>query len=280
MTFDDLEREYSPSSAARTYPASVDAYASRSAAILENAPGHLLLYGDGLEEVVWLAADALGRKPVHLFIHGGYWQELSWRDAVFPAPDFAAAGYLYGAINYGLAPAVRLADIVDQCRRAVAAVAKASLAAGGDGRVSLSGSSAGAHLAALAAMTDWPAYGLSHNPISAAVLVSGVYRLAPLIETSINAALGLNRPSADRLSPLLLPAGCFCPALICWGEHETWAFKEQSAAFAAFWRRGGNRAEVFEVAGRDHFDVVFDLADPATRLGRAVLGVLESGQTQ
>jgi hypothetical protein len=32
----------------------------------------------------------------------------------------------------------------------------------------------------------------------------------------------------------------------------------------------------FEVPDRNHFDVVFDLGDPGTLLGRAVLGQMES----
>jgi arylformamidase len=232
-------------------------------------------YGDDVDEVIALSEPLTNSKPVHVFIHGGYWQELSWRDAFFPASRFQAAGVNYGALGYSLAPQVRLSAILNQCRRAVAYLANQSLRSGGDGRISLSGSSAGAHLAAALAMTSWTDFGLNHDPIAAIVLVSGVYDLEPLLGTSINTALGLTRAEARRLSPLrMIPTG-HAPAIVCWGEHETQAFKQQGAEFARYLSRQGADVHRFEVSGRNHFDIVFDLSDPTTVLGASTLGLIQ-----
>jgi arylformamidase len=266
----DLEREYSPSSAASDFAASVASYRSRSDESLRSFSWRRLFYGDTADEFVMLTGDFERAHQVHLFIHGGYWQELSWRDALFPAAGFVEQGHVYGAINYTLAPQVSLDQIVDQCRRAVLAVVRAAELEGASLRLSLSGSSAGAHLAAMMALTDWSSHGLLRNPVSALVLLSGVYALRPLIQTSVNNVLGLDQSDADRLSPLLLQAPKVCPAIVAWGQYETRAFKRQSAAFASYWRASANPVEALEIAGRSHFDIVFDLADRTTLLGHRV----------
>jgi len=271
----DLEREYSPSSAASDFAASVASYRSRSDESLRSFSWQRLFYGDAADEFVMLTGDFEHARQVHLFIHGGYWQELSWRDALFPAPGFAQQGLVYGAINYTLAPQVSLDQIVDQCRRAVLAVVRAAQLNGTSLRLSLSGSSAGAHLAAMMALTDWSSYGLHGTPVSALILLSAVYALRPLIQTSVNGALGLDQNAADRLSPLLVPARKVCPAIVAWGQSETRAFKRQSEAFASHWRAGANPVEALEIAGRSHFDIVFDLSDRTTVLSHRVRLLLQ-----
>ena len=103
------------------------------------------------------------------------------------------------------------------------------------------------------------------------VLVSGIYALEPLIGTTVNAALGLDAAAARALSPLLHPLVGFPSAVLCWGEIETQAFKTQSLDFAAALRRAGTPCTAFEVPQRNHFDVVLDLADTGTTLGRRML---------
>ena len=109
-----------------------------------------------------------------------------------------------------------------------------------------------------------------------AVLVSGIYDLEPLIGTSINEALGLDPATAARNSPLRRPLKGFPPSLVCWGENETDQFKRQSRAFAQALRRAGTECAAFECPGRNHFDVILDLADPATLLGRRTLDLIQS----
>ncbi|WP_157217881.1 alpha/beta hydrolase [Flavisphingomonas formosensis] len=276
----DLEREYSPSSVAADFAESVARYRSLSDEALRSFSWQHMAYGPGVDEVVVLAGDIRSARHVHLFIHGGYWQELSWKDALFPARGFTSEGITYGAINYSLAPLVTLDQILDQCCRAILAVTRATQQAGLKARISLSGSSAGAHLAAMMALSDWSSVGLAVNPVSALILMSGIYALRPLTHTSINAALGLRISDADRLSPLLLPARATCPTLIAWGQFETAAFKSQSKLFATHWETSGNYITALEISGKSHFDIVFDLSDEGTELGRHTFQLLREDYKQ
>jgi len=205
-----------------------------------------------------------------VFFHGGYWQELSKRESAFAAPHCLAHGIAYAAIDYTLAPQATLDEIVVECRAAFSWLAGNGATVGIDpGRLFVAGSSAGAHLAAMVALT-------APTVVKGAVLVSGVYDLAPLIGTSIDEALRLDATTAARNSPLGLPLKGFPPSLVCWGEIETESFKRQSRTFAQTLRDAGARSEDFEIAGRNHFDVILDLADPATELGQRTLGMIRA----
>jgi arylformamidase len=268
-------RQYSPSSRTRNHQQILDDYRRLSETeLLGHVNRVCARYGDDDDAVVVLTAAMSQSAPVHIFIHGGYWQELSWRDSFFPAGGFTAAGVTFGALNYSLAPKASLSTIVEQCRRAVAFLATRLLEAGGNGRISLSGSSAGAHLAAMLTLTQWSEFGLSHDPIAAVILMSGIYDLEPLLDTTINTALQLTRTAARRLSPLQIAPLAARPTLICWGEQETEVFKWQSAAFARHLNLFGGSVECIEARGRNHFDIVFDLSDPATQLGAAALSLI------
>src|SRR5690606_7197319 len=92
-----------------------------------------------------------------------------------------------------LCPAVRIGDIVEQIRAACATLHRETGAP-----VIVSGHSAGGHLAACMLAME------AHVP--AAYAISGLFDLGPLIPTSLNAALGLDEPEAEALSPLFWPA--------------------------------------------------------------------------
>ena len=137
----------------------------------------------------------------------------------------------------------------------------------------VAGSSAGAQLAAMVCLpVSWPGQ-VPACRTRAAVLVSGIYELEPLLATSINVALGLDAAAARALSPALHPLAGFPATVVCWGEIETEAFKVQSQEFAAALRAVGTPCEAFEVPGCNHFDVVLDLAEPRTLLGRHTLAL-------
>jgi arylformamidase len=272
LSLADREREYSPSSCiGGDYQPYLRAYAELSAAARQVHAPTTVRYGTTDTQTLDLFVPAgVARPPVLVFIHGGYWQELSKQDSAFAATSCLAHGIAYAAVDYTLAPRATLDEIVDECRAAVAWLARAGATLGIDpARLVVAGSSAGAHLAAMTAIA-------AGDTVKGAVLVSGIYDLAPLIGTSIDTALGLDPETAARNSPLDLPLKGFPPSLICWGEIETNAFKRQSGAFVGAVREAGGQCEDFEIPDRNHFDVVLDLVDPATALGRRVLGLVGS----
>jgi arylformamidase len=265
----DRERDYSPSSCiGGDYQPYIRAYIERSAAARRAQAPVAVRYGAADTQTLDLFVPAgVTRPPVLVFFHGGYWQELSKRESAFAAPHCLAQGIAYAAVDYTLAPKATLDEIVAECRAAVAWLVRHGATAGIDpARLVVAGSSAGAHLAAMVALT-------AGNVLRGAVLVSGVYDLAPLIGTSIDEALRLDPVAAARNSPLHLPLSGFPPSLVCWGEVETAAFKRQSRDFAEILRKAGKQCEDFEIPKRNHFDVILELADPATLLGRRVLGL-------
>jgi arylformamidase len=278
LSRDDRESAYSPSSCiGGNYQPYIRAYADLSAAARRSHRPATLRYGTTERQALDLfVPDGVARPPVLVFFHGGYWQELSRQDSAFAAPQCLARGIAYAAVGYTLAPAATLSDIVAECRAAVAWLARFGETVGVDPcRIVVAGSSAGAHLAAMTALAPPPGAAGS-SPVKGAVLVSGIYDLEPLIGTSIDAALGLDPATAARNSPRHLSLKGFAPSLVCWGEIETDQFKRQSRAFARALRDAGADCVDFECVNRNHFDVILDLADPATVLGRQVVALIHS----
>lgn len=253
---DNLEREYSPSSRAggSAEPFVADYQARSAAARAQLGPAVQPLGRHG--ELGWVVPAAAG-APLLVFVHGGYWQALSATESLFLAPALARLGWSYAALDYTLAPAAGIEQMVAECTAGLAA-----LAAVGAGRVVLTGHSAGAHLVAMAALAR-----TAPLAIDRLVLVSGVYDLRPLVHTTVNEPLGMDDRSAAALSPMLLATpGRVGELVVAWGDNDTDAFRAQGAAFA---QRIG--ALSLECAGRHHFDIVDDLADPTTVLGRRTL---------
>lgn len=276
----ELEIDYSPSSMVDDIGPLVQRYAGESAAV-RAALGHSTWsYGPGPDEYIDVFApsssSADGPARVHVFFHGGYWQELGREDASFPAPEFVARGVTYAAPGYTLAPRATLATIVGQARRAVTLIAAEHMRMQRRRpSIVVSGSSAGAHLAAMVVLTDWAGHGFHTPPVDGAVLVSGIYDLRPLVDTYVNDPLGLDEAEAWDLSPARIVGEAEAwPAVrtvVAVGEIETAAFRHQSEAFAELVASRGGAVEVVDAAGRNHFDIVHDLGRRGTALGDAVL---------
>ncbi len=267
-----LEREYSPSSRVESLSSLIDDYRLKSLEARSERPPICHSYGDLPCETL----DVFPAQPgstAHIFIHGGYWQELSKEDSSFPAIGFAEADTTFIAVDYGLAPNFSLDEIVAQVRRAIAWVYTNHSTVGIDPeRIVVSGSSAGAHLTAMAALTDWASMGLPTNIIRGLVLLSGIYDLEPLIDTYINEAVGMDWETAHRNSPLrqLSSAPHGIPAIVAWGDNETDAFKAQSRWLAEAWSAVGNPVSCLEAPGRNHFDIVHDLSHWDSPLGSLI----------
>jgi arylformamidase len=259
-----LEREMSPSSCiGGDYRPFVDAYASRSAevraAFARGSAGRWwpdLAYGPTERERLDLfVPQGASHAPLLVFIHGGYWQELSKAESQFAALDAVQQGVALAVVDYTLAPEASVREIVEQCRRALRWLHLNAGQHGADAqRMVVGGSSAGAHLAAMCALPEACCPG-----IVGAVLLSGVYELEPLVGTTINEALALNTAEARALSPALMAASGFPPTVLAWGQHETDEFKRQSLAYTRHLAAAGVTCTSMQVPQRNHFDIVFDL---------------------
>ncbi len=215
-------------------------------------PPREIAYGPGEREVMDLFS-AGDDAPVAVFLHGGYWQALDkgWFSGLGPA--LLARGVGLAVPSYDLAPAVRLGTILKQVRAAVDLVRDRN----GGKRPVVFGHSAGGHMSACM---------LSEARASAAVAISGVFDLAPLIPTSLNVALRLEAAEAAALSPIhwpvpdgSTPGGTILDCLV--GADESPEFQRQSRMMADLWGAKGVETRYEALPGLNHFTVLDPLFD-------------------
>src|SRR5207253_9911247 len=130
-----------------------------------------------------------GEGPIVLFIHGGYWQALDGSFFSHCARGLNGHGIGVAVPTYDLCPGVAVDTASTQMRMAARELSRL-------GRpLVMSGHSAGGHLAACLLATDWQALNASlpKQLVVAAYTISGLFDLVPLVETSINMALRLDR---------------------------------------------------------------------------------------
>ena len=231
-----LEREYSPSSViGGNYGPYIREYAIRS----EKARAackrfETLIYGGEPSNSIDIALpEGASGCPLIVYIHGGYWQELSKNESLFGADTFCNRGIAFAAVDYTLAPKAGLSKIVFECRSALEILFVHAGRLGIDQkRIFVAGSSAGGHLAAMCCCNTNGNDEAAGIRVSGLILLSGVYELEPLVQTSVNDAVGMTVQEARRNSPLLLDTASFPDTIITWGEQETPEFKRQSLALS------------------------------------------------
>jgi arylformamidase len=245
-----------------------DDHRRRSAALRARGDCRLdLRYGAGprcLLDVFSADKDA----PVLFFIHGGYWRALDKSDVSFIAEPFQRAGMTVVMPGYDLVPAVRVGDIVDQARAALAWVIDRIAPE----RIVVAGHSAGGQLAAMLAL-DQAERG--SGPIIGLAGISGAFDLRPLLRTSINSDLNLSAEEAESASPqvrlgALRPTAPLMPLLAVVGGDETDGFKQWTADLAIGWRAHGAPATHIEHAGHSHFTILDALVEDEGEIPRAI----------
>lgn len=271
-----LNREYSARDTVPDIEPFISEYARLSAEARETLDCRLdVAYGEHPDEVADVFPSS-GGAPILVYIHGGYWRMLSYKESSFMAPCFAAAGAAVVAVNYSLAPAASLDRIVSQCRAAVAWTWRNAREFGGDpDRMFVCGSSAGGHLTGMMVAGDWRAgAGLPEDAIKGAVPLSGIHDLEPVRLSNVNDWAALDEDAARRNSPVRHLPENGCPLIVSWGGSETSEFKRQSRLYAEAWKARGWQVDAFEHEKRNHFDIVFDLCDGGSLLGRKVFDMM------
>ena len=237
-----------------------------------------LRYGEHrLETLDWYRGDR-SRAPVHVFIHGGYWRANDKDDFGLVAAPLVAVGAHVAVINYPLCPEVSMDQVVASTMAAIDWVRRNAGGFGADVTdFTLSGHSAGAHLVAMVLARDWAAEGLPAHPVRAAVLISGIYELEPVLEVSVNAdEIHLTADRVPPLSPMRFPPAAV-PLLLPVGGDEAPLWMRQSADFAAAVRAAGGDATYLEIPGHNHCTLMETFKDPASPLTRATLDHLFPG---
>jgi arylformamidase len=233
-----------------------------------------LAYGKGERHKLDLFPAGAANRPLHMFLHGGYWQRGDRRANHFVADGLCAHGVNVAMVGYDLCPSVTLDDIVSQVRTALAWLWRHADTLEFDRtRIQVCGHSAGGHLTAMLMTTHWPAQGadLPAAVIHSGLAISGLYELEPLNHTSIGEALSMDTETAERNSPaLLLPGSDDTPLTAAVGGLESTEFHRQAENLAGRWRKVGASVDVLEVPGTNHFTIVEELAREGVLLERAL----------
>ncbi len=202
--------------------------------------------------------------PLFVFIHGGYWQRGDKSVYSFVAESFLQAGVDVALVGYELCPSATMEGMVDKHRTAVAWLWRnaADLGISAD-RINLSGHSAGGHLTAMLLATDWMRFApdLPADILKTGIPISGLYQLAPIRQTTIADALGLDTEIAARISPQFLKPNMKAPILVTLGGGETPEFHWQTDRFVEEWRKYDPSIGYHAEPDVDHFGVVERLAD-------------------
>ena len=224
--------------------------------VIRRTPGARLdlRYGEGDRHRVDVFPCGRAAAPTLVYIHGGYWQMNDKEPYAFVGEGLRPAGFNLAVIEYTLAPAVRLDEIVREVRSAVGWTIDHAKELGGDpARVFVSGHSAGGHLTAMA-MTD--------PRVAGGVAISGLYDLEPIRLNYLNDKLGLDAEEADRNSPLRHLPTSASPLVVTVGLGELPELVRQSEEFAEAWRRRPLPGSYLPVARHDHFSILEELARP------------------
>ena len=276
LTADFVERGYNNRAAVADHPHWLAQYPELSAGTRARHR-HLLdlRYGPGPLQTVDLFLPERMPGGTFVFIHGGYWRALDKADFHFVAGPLLEQGIAVAVANYDLCPAVSIAKIVDQCRQLMVWIARQGPRHGVPAdNVVVGGHSAGGHLAAMMLATDWEALGLTRDPFVGGVTLSGVHDLKPLVLSSMNSDLRLTNAEAARISPVNHVSLSPAPMLVAVGGAETSEFIRQAQLLWDAWPENAQPAAgPLIVAGRHHFNVVIDHADPESDLTRATLAL-------
>lgn len=252
----DYEAEYNNRARVPDHSAVMQRWRESAAAARIACPPLQIAYGPGPREVMDLFQAGPG-APVAVFLHGGYWQALDkdWFSGL--APALLAHGVSLAIPSYDLCPTVRLGTILGQVRVACEAIRERTA-----NRPVVFGHSAGGHMAACM---------LSEGRAAAALALSGVFDLAPLIQTSLNAALDLDEREAAALSPIhwpvpngSTPGGTVLDCIV--GADESAEFLRQSRMMADHWASNGVETRYEALPGLNHFTVLDPLFDKESAL--------------
>ena len=257
----DMDRAYANGAfiaGAESYPPKWEAAAQRFREGLGARARLGLDYGPGARQKFDLFLPEGTPRGLLVYVHGGYWLAFGRESWSHLAAGAVGRGWACAMPSYTLAPEARIADITVEIGRAVDAAAALV-----DGPVVVTGHSAGGHLSARMGCEGAP---LSTR-LARVVPISPVADLEPLMQTAMNEKLGITIAEAALESPARLALRRGVLAHVWVGGDERPAFLWQARLLSEHWGCNWTVA-----AGQHHFDVIDDLADPASALMAACLG--------
>lgn len=243
-----------------------------------------LHYGELPHQVLdYFPAPTTGRQlaPLHIFIHGGFWRRLSKNEFSWVVQNLQTQGISVAVINYGLAPHLRLDEIVDNTKKSFAWLwQQADQLLFDRQHISVSGHSAGGHLAAMLLTTHWAAHHthMPKQPFEHALLLSPLSDLAPIAATPfLQADLHITEQHIQRLSPVALEPNPGVKIMGAVGAKESRGFKDQLALLVESWRPHFH--EVIELPQLNHLEVCDQIGQPDSALFKTWMEALVACRT-
>jgi acetyl esterase/lipase len=252
---------------------------------LPYAPG-----GRRFELDVYHHRDLPSRRPVLLHVHGGGWMIGNKEQQGIPLMlQMAAHGWVCVTINYPLSPRARWPEHLVAVKRAIAWIREHASEYGADPSfVAVTGGSAGAHLAAMAALTGsdpslQPGFESVDTSLQACVPHYGVYdftgdsgtkysrqRLDALIRPYVMSQAARYPEDYRAASPLFRIDGNVPPFFVIHGRNDTLVPVADARAFVDRLRSGSTNPVAYaEIGGAQH---AFDIF-PSIRSAHVVRGV-------
>jgi len=247
--------------------------ASERARAVLGAPKRLM-YGPGEHEGLDVFDCGIKGAPVNVFVHGGAWRRNVAADYALQAEPLVKAGAHSVIIDFINVDQARgdLFPMYEQVRRALAWVWNSAQSFGGDrDRLHVSAHSSGSHLSGVALTRGWQEEGLPKDFCKGAVLLSGMYDLAPVALSKRSSYVNFTPAMVERLSGGRYIGSLHTPLVLAYGTCETPEFQRQTRDFAAAVRAAGKPVELLVGEAYNHFELLETLANPYGLTGRAML---------
>ena len=262
MTRAELDAAYDNTNAVADSGERREAWIARSDAFRKrHAEGLDLAYGPKPRNKIDLYRCGAAKAPLFAFIHGGYWQRNAKETFACTAAGPLANGMDVAFIGYTLCPEATLSEIIDEIATAVRWLRREGPSHGvGDGKLIVSGWSAGGHLTATT---------LAMDEVDAGLAISGIYDVEPCRLNYLNDKLRLTAEEAAKTSPLLHLPKKSAPVVLTYGTAELPELQRQSVAYHEARHAAGLPSELLPLAGLNHFSIMDELEKPDGAVARA-----------
>ncbi len=213
---------------------------------------------------IWVPAKGAKAAPVLVFFYGGSWK-MGDRDFYdFFGRALASEGFVVVIPDYRLTPQVRFPAFVEDAAAAVAWTQHNINKYGGDpAQISVSGHSAGAHLAAMLTLDpQWLAKaGARSDAIRSFVGLAGPYDFLPFTSDASKAAFG-HEPDPRITQPITFARKDAAPMLLLTGTNDDTVKPRNSHVLAAAQTKLGAAATAKDYPGIDHSQIIQSFARP------------------
>ena len=247
--------------------------ASERARAVLGAPRRVA-YGPGEYEGLDVFDCGIKGAPINVFVHGGAWRRNVAADYALQAEPLVRAGahsVILDFINVDQAKG-DLFPMYEQVRRALAFIWNNAASIGGDrDRLYVSAHSSGSHLSGAVLTRGWQEEGLPKDFCKGAVLLSGMYDLAPVALSKRSAYVNFTPAMVEKLSGGRYIGSLNTPLVLAYGTSETPEFQRQTRDFAAAVKAADKPVELLVGEAYNHFELLETLANPYGLAGRAML---------